>query len=963
MKTYNGPFFLPLLFLCFSSWLSLHSSADTSTSQLSQTQTLIMGNLAWSLHSSLPNAKWNTSNPNPCRWIRVKCSSSGNSSVVKSLDLSGVGLYTAFNSSSAARFFDLLCRLDSLESLDLSANSLTVIPGFFFPNCSFLHGLKSLNLSSNMLYGALTNFSRFSSLETLDMSFNNFIGAVDSQLDGLARLKSLNLSANGFTGEMPALEKSQGLEELVLSANSFNGQIPSDIGGHQNLTLLDLSQNDLSGSTPEGIGKLSKLETLLLSSNKLGGLIPKSLSNITSLSRFAANQNQFIGSIPSGITKYVRVLDLSYNSLGGEIPADLLSAPNLVSVDLTNNKLQGHIPNNLSHNLYRLRLGGNSLNGTIPETIGNLSNLTYLELNDNNLDSQIHPRIGSCKNLTLLNLASNRFHGELPEVLGSLQKLVVLKLQNNSLSGGIPDTFFELQVNLSVLDLGQNSLTGVIPSAISRLESLSNLILEGNNFDGSIPDTIGNMPSLMELKLGGNRLSGTVPIMPANLRIALNLSHNLLSGSIPPSLVALTELEVVDLSDNGFTGEIPSFLAGMRSLTLLNLSNNNLSGICPAFGNYVTVITSGNRYLICSTESQNTLLGSRKKRSPVVIIVVVISMVAFLILVAVVVLLISSKRFYRVEDETPQLGESNLQIVNGCFVTANSIHRSSIDFSKTMEVTSDPRKIILKTRFSTYYKAVMPNGVSYFVKKLNWTDKIFQMGSHDRFRQELEVLGKLSNSNVMVPLAYVLTEDSAYLFYEHVHRGTVFDFLHKNLVNVLDWPSRYCIMLGVAQGLTFLHGCTQPVLLLDLSTKTIHMKSPKEPQIGDIELCKVIDPSKSTGSLSTVAGSVGYIPPEYAYTMTVTMAGNVYSFGVVVLELLTGKPAVSNGLELAKWALSHSARSSEREQILDPKIAKTSLAVRSQMLSILKVALACVSMSPEARPKMRNALRLLFNAK
>ena len=155
----------------------------------------------------------------------------------------------------------------------------------------------------------------------------------------------------------------------------------------------------------------------------------------------------------------------------------------------------------------------------------------------------------------------------------------------------------------------------------------------------------------------------------------------------------------------------------------------------------------------------------------------------------------------------------------------------------------------------------MPNGVSYFVKKLNWTDKIFQMGSHDRFRQELEVLGKLSNSNVMVPLAYVLTEDSAYLFYEHVHRGTVFDFLHKNLVNVLDWPSRYCIMLGVAQGLTFLHGCTQPVLLLDLSTKTIHMKSPKEPQIGDIELCKVIDPSKSTGSLSTVAGSVGYIPP------------------------------------------------------------------------------------------------------
>ncbi|RWW59522.1 hypothetical protein BHE74_00033534 [Ensete ventricosum] len=923
-----------------------------------------MGNLSRSLHSSFSDATWNTSDPNPCRWRGVKCSASGNSSVVKSLDLSRVGLSTAPNSSSTAGFFDLLCRLDSLESLDLSGNAFTSIPGgFFFANCSVSHGLKSLDLSSNMLHGDLPNFSGFTSLETLDLSHNNLRGAVDSQLDGLARLKSLNLSVNSFTGGMPALGKSQGLEELVLSANSFDGQIPSDIGGHRNLTLLDLSQNDLSGSTPDGIGNLFKLETLLLSSNSLGGLIPRSLSDITSLSRFAANQNRFIGSIPSGITKYVRVLDLSYNNLGGEIPADLLSSPNLVSVDLTNNNLRGPIPKNLSQNLYRLRLGRNSLNGTIPQTIGNLASLTYLELNDNDLDSQIHPQIGGCKNLTLLNLSSNRLQGELPEELGSLPNLVVLKLRNNSLNGGIPDKLFELHANLSVLDLSLNSLTGAIPSAISRLESLSNLILEGNNFDGSIPETIGNMSSLIELRLGGNRLNGTIPTMPAKLSIALNLSHNSLGGSIPSSLVALTELEVLDLSDNVLTGEIPSFLTGMTSLTLLDLSNNNLSGIRPAFGNYVTVDTSGNRYLVNSTESQNTLRSSKKKRSPVFIIVLVISMVAVLSLVAVALLLISSKRFYRVEDESPQLGESNLQIVNGYFVTANSIHRSSIDFSKTLEVAGNPRKIILKTRFSTYYKAVMPNGVSYSIKKLNWTDKIFQMGSHERFRQELEVLGKLSNTNVMVPLAYVLTDDSAYLFYEHVHKGTVFDFLHKNSENDLDWPSRYSIMLGVAQGLTFLHGCTQPVLLLDLSTKTIHLKSLKEPQIGDIELCKVIDPSKSTGSLSTVAGSVGYIPPEYAYTMKVTMAGNVYSFGVIILELLTGKPAVSNGLELAKWALSNSARSSEREQILDPRIAKTSLAVRSQMLSILKVALACVSESPAARPKMRNTLRMLFNAK
>ncbi|KAK9270943.1 hypothetical protein L1049_026531 [Liquidambar formosana] len=281
-----------------------------------------------------------------------------------------------------------------------------------------------------------------------------------------------------------------------------------------------------------------------------------------------------------------------------------------------------------------------------------------------------------------------------------------------------------------------------------------------------------------------------------------------------------------------------------------------------------------------------------------------------------------------------------------------------------MEAVADPSNIMMKTRFSTYYKAVMPSGTSYFIKKLNWSDKIFQLGSHERFRQELEVLGRFSNPNVMTPLAYVLTIDCAYLFYEFAQKGTLFSVLHGSLGNALDWASRYSIAVGVAQGLAFLHGCTSgPVLLLDLSSKCILLKSLKEPQVGEIELCKVIDPSKSTGSLSTIAGSVGYIPPEYAYTMRVTMAGNVYSFGVILLELLTGKPAVSEGIELAKWALSNSVQQDKWDHILDFNVSRASLAVRSQMLALLKVALACVGVSPEARPKMKSVLRMLLNAR
>ncbi|KAM7515205.1 hypothetical protein LguiA_004788 [Lonicera macranthoides] len=118
--------------------------------------------------------------------------------------------------------------------------------------------------------------------------------------------------------------------------------------------------------------------------------------------------------------------------------------------------------------------------------------------------------------------------------------------------------------------------------------------------------------------------------------------------------------------------------------------------------------------------------------------------------------------------------------------------------------------------------------------------------------------------------------------------------------------------------LAFLHGSTSgPILLLDLSSKSILLKSLMEPQVGDIEVYKVIDPSKSTGSLSAVAGSVGYIPPKYAYTMIVTMAGNIYSFGVILLELVTGKAGVSEGIELAKWVSSKSTRKGKWDHILD----------------------------------------------
>lgn len=901
------------------------------------------------------------SSSSPCSWKGVICSSDNSS--ITSLSFNSFSI-------STSQFLPLLCSLTSLESLDVSQNDLSSVPDdFFAATCGVIRGLKVLNFSRNSLNGPLPPFQGFGMLELMDFSFNNLTGEVNTQLEGLDSLRSLNLSHNKLEGAVPITSTNSSLlEGLQLSANQFSGKIPAEITNFRNLRVIDLSINKISSSIPGDLGVFTRLETLVLSLNNLSGEIPESLSRIRTLSRFAANQNEFTGGIPHGITRYLQTLDLSFNKLTGEIPPDLLSGPKLLSIDVSYNELHGSIPVDISSSLFRLRLRSNFLTGSLP--VGSFSNLTelmYLELDNNSLSGIIPSELGMCRKLALLNFAQNQFTGSLPRFLGNLTNLQGLNLQMNNFSGAIPSEITQLN-RLLKLNLSRNSLSGSIPTSISSLKNLTSLDLQSNNLSGSIPDSIGNLSSLIDLLLGKNQLTGPFPESFFGLQIStLNLSYNLFTGKIPDSLSRLHKLEVLDLSNNKFSGEIPASLKGIGTLTQLILSNNELSGVVPDFGNFVDVNTEGNKDILTRRGNPNSgQLPKRKKRSLASDVAIAVASTAMAVGLFILIAVFFVRKYHRINDEHLHSEEetSPQQVVLGKFLTQNSIHRSNIDFEKAMEAVANNTNIRLKTRFSTYYNAMMPSGTAYFVKKLNWSDKIFQLGSHERFGEELEVLEKLCNSNVMIPLAYVLTIDSAYLFYEVAPKGTLSEVLHHRIGNTMDWASRYSIAIGVSQGLAFLHECSSgAILLLDLSSKSIFLKSLNEPLIGDIELCKVIDPSKSTGSLSTIAGSVGYVPPEYAYTMRVTAAGNVYSFGVILLELLTGKPAVSGGTELAKLVQSNNTRPNKWDQILDLSISKTSLAVRSQMLAVLKVALACVGIAPDARPKMKSVLRMLLNAR
>ncbi|XP_010461269.1 PREDICTED: leucine-rich repeat receptor-like serine/threonine-protein kinase At1g17230 [Camelina sativa] len=921
-------------------------------SELSPDQT----NTMIELSSFLNIPDWNRpgSEMNPCSWNGVLCSRPDNGSVI-SLSVSGFDL-------SNSSFLPVVCNLQTLESLDVSNNSLRLIPDGFVTNCERLLGFKHLNLSSNN-FSSSPSFRGLSKLKVLDFSYNVLSGSIrDYGFDGMVQLRSLNLSFNSLTGSVP-INLTKSLEKLEVSDNHLSGTIPEGIGHYPELTLIDLSDNHLIGSIPSSLGNLSTLESLILSNNNFGGPVPESLSSIQTLRRFAANRNKFTGVIPSGITKNLANLDLSFNHLNGSIPGDLLSQLKLVSVDLSSNQLVGRIPQSISSSLVRLRLGSNKLTGHVPSAaFESLQNLTYLELDNNRLSGHIPSAFGNLVSLNLLNLAMNEFTGIIPPSFGNLTRLQVLQLQQNKLTGEIPDTI-TLLINLLILNFSWNSLSGSIPSSLSQLKKLSNMNLQGNHLTGTIPENIGDLENLIELQLGQNRLSGRIPVMPPKLQISLNLSYNMFEGPIPTSLFELINLEVLDLSNNKLSGEIP-FSGSLISLTQLILSNNQLSGDMPRFSRNVFVNISGNPGIKSINENESQ---SGKSKLVMVVIFVVLGVLALMAGITTVIVLKLSRRFKGINNmqvDPDEEGSTVLpEVIHGKLLTSNAIHRSNINFAKTVEAAANPENALHQTMFWSYYRVVMPSGSSYFIKRLNTRDRLFQQASSEQLEQELEMLGKLHHTNVMVPLAYVLYSEGCLLIYDFPHMRTLYDVLHNHTSDVVDWTSRYSIAVGIAQGISYLHGSKpsgrDPILLPDLSSKKIMLKSLTEPLVGDIELFKVIDPSKSNSSLSAVAGTIGYIPPEYAYTMRVTMAGNVYSFGVILLELLTGRQAVSEGRELAKWVQSHSSQQEQCNNILDLRVSKTSSVATRQMLRALSVALACINISPGARPKMKTVLKML----
>ncbi|MCO5585785.1 hypothetical protein L7F22_039721 [Adiantum nelumboides] len=834
----------------------------------------------------------------------------------------------------------------------------------------------NITLSGMHLKGILPpTIGQLQSLYMLDLSKNSLSGEIPSNLSSWKSLSKLNLSGNRLSGLIPKdLYKLSTLQWLDLSGNSINGSIPRTLGSLSRLVHLDLAYNELTGTIPDALGNLSVLEFLSLSQNALVGHIPQAFTNLTHMQTLSAYQNNLMGPLPPFNWTSLQWVNLASNNLSGNFPSNICSSGALQVLILSNNAFSGTLPENLGAcgALTNFRIGHNALKGALPTTLGKLESLVYLDASQNRLTGSIPTGLSGCKSLALLNFASNTLVGNLPSDLVNVSTLQELHLANNGFQGIIPNGLSQLKL-LNVLDLSKNNLEGGLPSDLCNSSKLVYLRLQENLLSGNIPTNIGNCQQLLELQLSDNNFDGTIPSTIGsliNLQVSLNLSTNHLTGSIPSTIGTLSKLVALDLSHNGLSGQIPS-LINMVSLVSWDFSNNFLSGPIPQVG---SILNSSSSDYASSYAHNSDLCGGplpscdadESRAEPKVSSFWQVAGVS-VASISIVLLIFSSVTFAvrYTRRASVSIDPTPAQLVTHVFMPHLL---QAVNFVSVKEALQAEGNLISSNHFSTMYKAIMPSGLILAAKKFQSAEKglVFH---YKKLAFDLDKLWRLSHENVMQPIGYLMQDNLAVILYDFVPVCSLGQRLHKSPErSSLSWSMRHQVAIGAAQGLVFLHhSCQPPMVHMDVNSYNIFLGHHFEVKVGDIEVAKLLDPTKNIGSVSAVAGSFGYIAPEYAFTMQVTLQSNVYSFGVILLELLTGRLPVEegfgDGVDLVRWVHGASARGDTREQILDARISTESFAARQEMLAILKIALLCTDASPIKRPRMKKVLELLLEAK
>ncbi|KAL6526980.1 hypothetical protein OROGR_016070 [Orobanche gracilis] len=526
-------------------------------------------------------------------------------------------------------------------------------------------------------------------------------------------------------------------------------------------------------------------------------------------------------------------------------------------------------------------------------------------------------------------------------------RVLEIRLPAVGFRGSIPSNTLSRLSELRVLSLRSNDLTGPFPYDLLKLGNLMGLYLQDNDFRGALP-----------LDFSGWK----------NLSV-LNLSNNGFNGSISPSISNLTRLVSLSLANNSLSGRIPDI--GIPSLQLLDLSNNNLTGALPGSllrfpsssfsGNS---ILSGNSFPPSSPPATAPTNHSKFSISAVLAIVIGACVFAF-ISIALLLLTVSNRK--EKDGMSSSVTEKKEKSTKNTVVADNRDGNTRLVFFEGCSLAFDLEDLLRasagvlgKGTFGTTYKAALEDATTVTVKRLREV-----IVGRKEFEQHMEIVGSVRHVNVGSLRAYYYSKDEKLVVYDYYDRGSVSTLLYAkrgdNKRVPLDWETRLNIAIGAARGLAHIHSQNGGKLVHgNIKSSNIFLNSQHHACISDLGLATLTNPLGPP-----VARAGGYRAPEVTDTRRISQPSDVYSLGVVLLELLTGKSPVKTvneeAVHLVRWV--HSVvREEWTGEVFDVELLRYAN-IEEEMVAVLQIGMGCVARVTAHRPGIRDVVRMLEDVK